>query len=271
MMIDCPREAYDTIEALNISRLKRARVSPRHYQCCAHRETPSLALGTLAHMMTLEPHRVDAHVAVWDGKVRRGKDWDAFEAENGGRIIAKPDEIIAAQAIADAVHSHPVSADYLRAGAPEVTLRWDIAGRACKGRADWIDQGRDLVVGIKTGVDIAPRAFGAAVMRYGYDLQWAWYADGYETITGRKPTMVEIVVESREPHDVIVYRVPAAVLDRGRSEYQRLLQIVTECERTGVWPGQAAGEVEVELPAWAYREDAGMGSLDEALTFGGAA
>lgn len=255
------RSGYDRIERLNVSRLKKARVSPLHFHVNAGYESKPLALGTLGHLLTLEPEKADGTCAVWDGKVKRGKAWDAFEAENAGRLIITATEFDAAMGMAEAVRNHPLAAGYLRSGMAEATLLWESGSRACKGRVDWLDQ--DLIVGLKTGAEIGPREFGRAVVRYGYDLQWAFYADGYEAITGRRPEMVEIAVESKAPFDVIVYRVPDSVLARGRAEYWRLLDLVSQCEASGEWPGQCSTEVDVELPAWV------AGADEPALTLGG--
>lgn len=258
------RSGYDRIERLNISRLKRARISPLHYRADVRHETKPLALGTLAHLLTLEPERADGQVAVWDGKVRRGKEWDAFQAEHAGCIIATAAEVEAALTMAEAVRNHPVAASYLQHGMAEATLLWEMGSRKCKGRVDWLDQSTDTIVDLKTAAEIDPRSFGRAVLRYATDLQLAFYADGYTAITGRTPRVVVIAVESKPPHDVIVYRVPDSVIARGRAEYWRLLDLLTTCEASGQWPGQAADEVELELPVWATVADE-----EPALTMGG--
>ena len=126
-----------------------------------------------------------------------------------------------------------------------------------KGRVDWLTvvDGCDVVVGLKTTRDLRPREFAAQAARLAYHWQWAFYYDGFERITGCKPAMVEIVVESAAPHAVAVYRIPDHVLERGRQEYRDALTTLAQCETSGVWPGPVVGEVEFDLPGWAYPAD----------------
>ena len=128
---------------------------------------------------------------------------------------------------------------------------------ALKGRVDWLTvvDGCDVVVGLKTTRDLRPREFAAQAARLCYHWQWAFYYDGFERITGRKPAMVEIVVESAAPHAVAVYTIGEIVLDLGRDEYREALAQFAECERTGVWPGPVVGERALVLPAWAYPKE----------------
>jgi len=120
--------------------------------------------------------------------------------------------------------------------------------------------GQPYVVGLKTARDCRPFQFGNQCARLGYHLQFAYYADGYEAITGERPRLVEIVVESDEPHAVAVYHVPDDVLDQGREEYMRLLELLDECERKNEWPGPVPLEETLSLPSWVY------GGLTDDLT-----
>lgn len=74
-------------------------------------------------------------------------------------------------------------------------------------------------------------------------------------ITGRVPTVVEIVVENDPPHDVVVYVIPDDVLLQGYSEYTDLLQKLYDCEKADKWPGVAQGEQILVLPQWVYAEE----------------
>ena len=269
-----PYADYAAIPAISISRLKELRKSPLHYQhALKHpKESAALTLGTAAHTATLEPERFAADYAAWGEKTesgrarpRNGKDWDAFKLEHSGRTIITADEYATAVSIQQAVRNDPIARVYLEGlGDPEVTMQWNDGTFDCKGRADWWAKfdARDVLVGLKTTRDIGERPFKAQAARLGYHMQWAHYADGWKSITGSEPIMIEIVVESAAPHVVVCYEIPAEVLNRGRDEVAELKLVLAECEASGRWPGPGTELKIMSLPAWAYGEDYEMQITD---------
>lgn len=265
---------YRAAAGVNVSSLKELARSPLHYRYAKDNPKPTtsaMSLGTAAHCATLEPERFAAEFVTWTGGRRAGKEWDAFkaDAEAAQRLILTEDERDTALAIAQAVRACPEAMVYLKRGHAEVSMSWqhDEPELALKGRVDWLTvvDGCDVVVGLKTTRDLRPREFAAQAARLCYHWQWAFYYDGFERITGRKPAMVEIVVENAAPHAVAVYRIPEHVLERGRQEYRDALTTLAQCEASGVWPGPVVGEVEFDLPGWAYPEDENDIILDEAV------
>jgi hypothetical protein len=261
-----PREEYDAIEAISITRLKELRRSPQHYRYAIDhpKESAALTLGIATHTAVLEPERFSRDFSIWDRRLdngraapRNGKVWDAFKELHAERTILTGDEGELAQAIAKAVRGDEVANKYLALGDPEVSLQWMLEGRPCKGRVDWLTtlEGRKTLVGLKTARDCRHMIFGAQAARLGYHLQWAFYHDAFEAITGKPPHMVEIVVESDAPHAVATYIIPNDIIEQGREEYQTLLRILGECEASGLWPGPVPTEEYLTLPSWAYERD----------------
>lgn len=269
-----PREEYDELAAVSITRLKELKRSGLHYRYrLANPATSSaLTLGIAAHCAVLEPERFERQFAVWSRRSeagnlcpRKGQHWDAFEAAHRGQDILTEDEASDALSIAHAVRSDPLAARYLEAGDPEVTLEWPLrvhtvehaAGQlvSCKGRVDWLTRidGVPYLVGLKSARDCRPMIFGSAAARLGYHLQWAFYFDGYMAITGVKPQVREIVVESAPPHDVVVYEITDDIIQQGRGEYVALLGHLRQCEERSEWLGVGNGTEQVlTLPTWAY-------------------
>lgn len=255
---------YRAAAGVNVSSLKDLARSPLHYRYAKDNPKPATAamsLGTAAHCATLEPERFAEAFVTWTGGIRRGKEWDAFkaDAEAAQRLVLTEDERDTALAIAQAVRGSADAMVYLKRGHAEVSMTWehDEPAMTLKGRADWLTvvDGCAVVVGLKTTRDLRPREFSAQAARLAYHWQWAFYCDGYRAITGRTPLMVEIVVENAAPHAVAVYRIPEHALERGRQEYREALETLARCEASGVWPGPVVGEVEFDLPAWAYPAD----------------
>lgn len=262
-------ERYTSLDRTRISHLKEMYRSPLHYRywMTATKKSPSLELGSVAHVAVLEPDRFEREFVIWDertegGKLRprTGKDWEAFCDASKGKAIVRADEYGHACAMRDAVRGSAVGQKYLAGGGyAEVAMLWDdvATGRKCKGRADWITSvdGCDTLVGLKTTRDGDFRAFANQAARLLYHLQWAFYYDGYACATGRRARVVELVVESTRPHDVVAYIVPADVLELGREHYRELLVRLGECEKENRWPGRADREQLFELPAYMRHDD----------------
>jgi hypothetical protein len=254
-----PAAEYYSMPGISISRLKSIGRSPLHYLYgLTHpRKTDPMTLGTAAHCAVLEPHLYEERFAIWarmseNGNQcpRKGQYWDAFVKENMGKEILTVEQHELARAIGKAVRNDATAMKYLSFGEPEVTM----CHGDRRGRADWITKldGKPFVVGLKTARDCRPMIFGSAAARLGYPLQWAWYFDLYESITGKEPEMVEIVVESAPPHAVVTYIIPEDAILQGRDEYEKLIEVLERCERTGEWPGPAECEQVLSLPSWYY-------------------
>lgn len=258
-----PYADYAALDAINISRLKELRRSPQHFRYSLKHPKVSdpMTLGTATHVAVLEPERFASQFAIWSNRTdagkmspRNGKTWDAFRELHAGRTIITIDEATEAQAIAAAVRSNVLAMKYLAAGEPEVSMQWLDRERLCKGRIDWLTHidGKPYLVGLKTARDCRHFAFGSQAAKLGYHLQFSWYADGYHAITGKNPSLVEIVVENTAPYAVAVYRIGDDILAQGHDEYVRLLELLEKCESTGEWPGPAPVEEDLTLPSWVY-------------------
>lgn len=263
-----PYDLYVQIPGDNFSRLKEMARSAKHYKWRLDnpRKSAPISLGKAAHTAVLEPHRFAAEYALWDERTeddkvrpRRGKVWEEFVVANPGKQIVRADEHGLAMSMRDEVRSNPAAMKYLRKGTPETSMVWDDAetGRRCKGRTDWLVNvdGIDCLVGLKTARDCRNIWFGNAAARLGYHLQWAFYRDGYEALSGNIPRVVEIVIESAPPHDLVVYIIPDEIVELGRDEYRRHLVTLGECETADEWPGVATEEQILSYPSYMYQAE----------------
>jgi hypothetical protein len=251
---------YRAAPGVNWSTLKHMARSPLHYRhavTAASDPTPAMALGTLAHLAVLEPHRL-AEVAVWEGGVRRGKEWDAWNAANAGRIQAKPEELATARAIGEAVRAHPVAAALLDRCEVERSIFWvdPDTGIPCKARLDACKPG--AVIDLKTARDVSPRAFGRAASALDYPGQLGHYGAAWAAETGDIADLYIIAVESDDPHDVAVYQIDHVATHAGLQRRRRYLDTLAECQRTGRWPGQVPDLYPLDIPAY-YNEEADNG------------
>lgn len=252
---------YAAIDAINFSTLKYMAQSPRHYlHALKHGtvETPSMGRGTAGHIAALEPERFALEYAIFDGKRRAGKAWDEFkaDADSRGLRVLKEADLHEAFEIRDAVRADAAASAYLSNGHAEVTVVWqdEETGLLCKGRVDFLRN--DCVVSdLKISADVEPFMFGRSCARLQYHVQAAMYVDGLEAVTKQAHSHRIIAVESKRPHDVIVYRLGEDVLGPGRDAYRSMLAKVKECRQEKYWPGRSGGlELPFELPPWALGE-----------------
>lgn len=274
---------YASLPGVHITGLKEMRKSPKHYKhrlSHPRKITNALGFGNAAHVAVLEPERFLRDFAIWeskhpDGKTRprNGKVWDEFEKLNAGRTILLDTEYDEAITFKDAVRQDALAMKYLAVGRPEIAMTWTDAetGIACVGRIDWETKADryPAVVDLKSTRDAGELWFSRDCARLDYHLQLAFYADGYEAITGKTPRMVVVAVESVEPYDAVTYIVPEEVLEIGRDAYRELLVKFKACTEADEWPGQSGGEEKIlALPAWCVpdEESDDMADLDWSKT-----
>ena len=125
---DMPFSEYRAIKAVNASFLADMTVSPSHARQLKDKgyTTKTLDFGRAVHCAVLEPTKFNNEYAIYTGKTRRGKKWDAFNAANEGKEILKVEEETEAKLLAMSVHSHPLAAGLLlEDGISEATIIWN--------------------------------------------------------------------------------------------------------------------------------------------------
>ncbi len=271
------REGYAESPGLNFSRLKALAVSPLHYRYGLEHErsdTSYMGLGRAVHCAVLEPDEYERRFAVYPGAVRRGKEWDAFQAANEGRDIIKADEFDKALSIAAAVRMNPHAALLLSSGVAEAPIHWTDAetGRQLKGVPDFVsDASVGAVLDLKAVSDLHPARFAAQAARMHWHTQLAMYLDGLHAIGRTSVTRAIIIaVETVPPYDVVPYLVGEDSLFRGQTVYRGWLKDLANCERLDQWPGRASagGLQELVLPAWAWPSEDDVDATEPAWAVG---
>lgn len=250
---------YQDIPAERFSVLKHMDDSPRHYQIAKARPfdpqgaTSFYRVGSALHCLVLEPDKYDETFAVYPGKVRRGKEYDAWAAANADKVHLSDREELVADKCADAVLSSDLATSYLGEHR-ELAVTWADPDTLipCKGRVDTFVDG---LVEIKT-TSKPLKQFGRAIFSYNYHAQVAWYTDGLRANGHDLPgNPVIIAVETTEPFGCAVFALPPEVVEAGRRKYKGWLRKLAECEAKDEWPGYGGGElVWVELPPWEQAE-----------------
>lgn len=257
---------YAAIKAVNWSSLRHLDRSPAHYvhaRETPREDTPSMRLGRAAHCAILEPLLFREQYLTWTGGVRRGKAWDEFVLQAGGKEVLTEDEASRCTSIANAVRRNTSAALILSGGSAEQVIEWTDAetGIACKARLDYLGGGAGTVADVKTARDASPRAFGRAAIGSMYHAQLAFYAEGVLATKGRLPLCHLVAVENEPPHLAQVYTLEDDVLELGREKVRELLRRLADCRAEDKWGGYADGPLPLFAPAWAFGPAEGGGDL----------
>lgn len=259
-----PETEYHASPALSSSYLRTliAR-SPAHARAALlepHTETPALLLGRAVHCRVLEPDTYASRYAVAprvDRRTGAGKAaWAEFVAAHPGATILTEADGALVEAIGAAVESHSLAPLLLSGGEAEVSgfFTDPETGVICRIRPDYLRLGDRLIADLKSTLDASPRAFQRAITQYGYHIQAAHYAAGFEVIAGEPLTdFLFVVVEKAPPYAVGIYRMDEAALDEGTRLLRVAMRAAADCLARGEWPGYSAGIEPVTLPAYAYQ------------------
>ena len=229
-------EYYGDWEYTTNSQLGYVKKSPAYYWKMRNGgklDTPALRFGALVHTLILEPEKFSELFFVFDPDKRPDKDkgmtakankeWKIAlekDCKEGKKYLMALKDYELALSLKRKLESYPEIKNILDNSEKEVAKTWiDFNTMSkCKGKADMIVSGGDMLVDIKTtGKDVAD--FKKSAYRYAYHRQAAFYMDGF----GAKE-FVFIVIETNSPHQVGIFRCGELFLEQGRQEYIELLE-----------------------------------------------
>lgn len=254
---DLTNEAYqnDFRSYLSSSDIRRLLRSPAHYKNPMRVESPAMAFGSLVHTFVLEPSIAEARYRTRsdvDGRTKEGKavrDWEASLATQQGIQFVNRSDYDAATSIASAVRSHLGCSAVLSGGMAEVSCILDgFRNINVRIRPDYLTDKH--IVDLKTTVDGRPDAFSRSIMTFGYAIQAAFYIDVAQALDGQKRDFYWVVVEKEAPWAVAVYKASDAMLQYGRAQYLKAIELYKECAAIDLWPAYSQQIQQLDLPAW---------------------
>ena len=254
-------QEYDAIEALNAGKLKSMAISPRHAQVFRERSsTPSLRIGSMAHLAVLEPDVFSSSVAVSKNFDRRYKDQKAlalqFEEENAGKTIIDHDTYTTICSISEALAEHPAAHKLLtRCRRREESIIWqDNAGVLCKSRPDMFNEELGICCDLKTikAGDGKPENFLRSALSFErlYHWQAAFYLRGFQKLGLPIHRWIWIVVETSEPFGVSCVQASSDMIEYARQCISPLIEQYADCAQKGAWPAYSDKIEEPDTPQW---------------------
>lgn len=257
-------------DAISKSGLDLINKSPAHFRYWMdhpREETPAMQKGTLVHTLALEPETVKDHYAVMPAtiKQRRGKEYEAFLADAGDRIVITASQMDEATRIVTAIENNPVARKII-ADATDIersVFAEDFdTGVQCKCRPDIILGNR--IYDLKTTRNANARSFAHSVRAFRYHVQAAFYSDVCQWAGIDVSEFGFIAVDTDAmPYQCVVYnRLAPEAMQQGRDEYRENLRTYAQCVESGEWPGYPDEFGELSLAGYAYDHD--ETDLDEA-------
>lgn len=213
--------------------------SPAHFRAArkkaAKTPTEEMMFGTVAHRLVLG---AGEKVAVLDMDSWRTDEAKAFKADALARgatpILRKAYTV--AEAMAAAVHEHPIAGKLVQGGEPEMTMVWAQDGIMCRAMADYVTP--EGIVDYKTTRSVDLYAIRRAFWNYSYHQQDAFYRRGFREVAGvERPTFKFIFQEKTFPYVVRVVSLDSASVTEGRLLNERAIEIYRDCEALEEWPG----------------------------------
>lgn len=248
---------------VHFSDLVQLAQSPAHYKLSVETRrdvTRPMVVGSVSDDLIFHNGR---NVARYPGKVRNGKEWEAFRAANESKVICIGSEFEDARGAAEAVLNDARAMEILSGCEFQRVMQWQAYELPCaagltgkRGGFDALHLERGYVADLKiTGEATEPEQLQRHAMRRHWDAQLAWYIDGAQALgMGTVRDGYLICAEATPPHNVTVLRASPQVLEFGRKKLYRWTEDLRKCEVTGRWPGYTQAIVEWALPEWALED-----------------
>ena len=188
-------------------------------------------------------------VVGYPGAVRRGKEYEAFVAENADAEILTSAEYAKAARMADAVRSCKLAEPVLQ-GVTEKSIKFQWMGMPCRSTPDV--RGPDYLTELKTAATADPVRFPWHALRMAYHAQMAMQNIAIEL---QAKDCYIVCVEATEPHPVSVFRIDEKALDAGEKLLVLWMERLKQCESAQHYPAYSDCIVPIDLPD---TDDAGL-------------
>ncbi len=228
---------YYSVDALNSSKLKDLKVSPKHFWekhinplRIIEEPTEAMKLGTAVHMCLFEHSRfIQEYVVapigpvppICDKRTKEGKEiyakwneeigfpWEVenqqFWIENITKIALSTEQMQLIKSIRNGVLNKKASRFLLQEGLAESEYYWNdsITGLKCKAKRDWVIPPCErfingALIDLKTTVNASRDEFMKTIFKYSYYNQMAFYAESMKEEFNTKDYPTPILIPAEK-------------------------------------------------------------------------
>ena len=224
-------------------------------------QTEAMKGGSLLDCLLTTPHEFDERyaVSIYDEfRTKEAKSW-RDEMEASGKTVVKIDQLDAANAQLKAIINKPEALALINGAQFQVAFRHDTAYPfATKGLIDILPDDNETIVDLKRcepGALESKRSLARYIFDWGHHIQAGAYCEGMAIASGIERTQFKFIfVTSKPPFRVAVVSLPFPAISYGADLYRNGAKRFAECLTENKWPSIWDGEVEIDLPEYAYSE-----------------
>jgi len=274
---DIPHETYHAdpcpTPSLSAGMINQILLAPKKCWHASSRLNPNwedpddagkFTIGTVTHIIHLEPHLLREKVLVVEAADWRSKDAKAARAyaKASGMTAILAHQMEAIHEARAAFYSNKFVCQAFENGKTEQSLFWLHPTQKiwCRARPDFISNALTHMNDHKATADANPEKFGKHAYDLGYHRRAAWYIEGFECVFGKRPDHYWFLSqEIKAPYLTAVCELDPSSLEAGRIENERAAKVFTRCLERGEWPGYRHRDqpdkdlaFQVQLPNWAY-------------------
>lgn len=235
----------------------------KHYELHGEDTNKAFVMGSLYHTALLEPEKLgdDYELAINRPEIDKGmtskmnKEWKVW-CEGQGRSVIDEETWKTIEAMKTRLRENEQIGKLIDKGMNERSYYIeDYKGVRVKVRPDKVT--KHAIIDFKTTDNASTEGFTRTIFKYGYHIQAAMYLDVLKEFEGNNRQFVFVVQEKKEPYAYQLFRLSKEVIDYGRQECERLLEIHKECVEKNEWKGyeyfneiSEQGVQEIVLPSW---------------------
>jgi PDDEXK-like uncharacterized protein DUF3799 len=230
------------------------------------------SIGTVSHVMFLEPHLFDEKVVVVQAVTAKGEPSDTWATKDAkdqrdAALAAGKTPILAKHmakvlAAREAFYANGFTASAFAGGRFEQAMFWRHPryGFWCRARPDFLSDAGSHLNDYKATANADPAQFGKHAYSMGYHRRAAWYLEGAEILLGKRPDHYWYVnQETKAPYLTSVIELDMQSIEAGQAENDKAARIFQRCLDTGDWYGYRHASdptrdlaFQTGLPSWAY-------------------
>jgi len=252
--IDPTNLAITAAFPLRFGHLSKFARSPAHYLEARSRDAMGVEQPTAAMEKGSAFHAVltgTRPVVRYPGKVRNGKQWEAFQVEHADKLILTSTAYEQVMGMVEAVWSDPEAAPLLNAPGLvyEQTLRPELHGWPCRATPDV--RSSDCIIELKSSATTEPELFQRHATRMLYHAQLAFYLQACAAagVSVKRDAYI-IAVEASAPHPVVVHQLTERTLNMGERSIRLWIERLRGCIAADYYPGYVQSVV-----PWDIEED----------------
>ena len=235
--------------------------------------TSNMVLGSIVHCLCLEPDEFDNRYATFafdyskTDKVYKNlknttiykEQYRNFLIENEGKEIIENDVLLQAEAMALKLDETGYISN--KEALKEYAVFQRAFGSDCKAKLDYTDVEGSLLIDLKTTSDpLDDDSIMRTIMKWGFDIQSAFYLDLLKKEYNKDFTMVFLMVKNTPPYDVRPILIDPDTdyefLQIGRDKINIGAKKLRKCYVSGVWEDNSKKPFFIkDIPFW-YKKNA---------------